>query len=165
MRHHRLSALVLATTLSVLMVPPVLGAAGRTAHVTGTFERTTVSTGICAFPVTVHGSNAYVDTIFLDNQGNVVRLLETVQHGVLDFSAHGRSITASGTGGFDATFASDGSSVLRTFGIDLLAVLPGTGPIILDAGYGVFSFDGGMHVLFEAGPASYDIDAFCGALS
>ena len=106
MHQSRLPALVLATMLSVLSVSPVLGAAGRTLHETGTFERTTVS-----------------------------------------------------------TFASDGSSVVRTFGIDLRVVLPGAGPILLDAGYGVFSFDSGMHVLFEAGPARYEVDAFCAALS
>ena len=165
MRQRRFRALSLAMSLSVITVSPALAAGGQTFHVAGSFERTYVSSGICPFPVTVHGSNAYVDTIFLDENGNLLRLLETVQHAVIEFSANGRMISATGTGGFDATFAADGSSVVRTFGIDLLAVLPGSGPIILDAGYGVFSFDGGMHVVFEAGPTRYDTDAFCAALS
>jgi hypothetical protein len=121
----------------------------------------------CSFPITVTGIANIDDVLFFDSAGNLVRLHETVNHAVITFSANGKTLEAKGTGGIDMTFNPDGTVLVSTFGIDLLVTLPGTGPVILDAGRGIFTFGGGhpFQSLFEVGPANYDFTAFCGALA
>ena len=121
----------------------------------------------CSFPITVNGIANVDDLLFFDGAGNLVRLQETVSHAVVTFSANGKTLEAKGSGGINMTFNPDGTVLASTFGIDLLVVLPGTGPAILDAGHAVFTFGGGhpFQALFEAGPASYDFTAFCAALA
>jgi hypothetical protein len=121
----------------------------------------------CSFPITVTGIANVDDLLFFDSAGNLVRLHETVNQGVITFSANGKTLEAKGTGGIDMTFNPDGTVLASTFGIDLLVTLPGSGPAILDAGRGIFTFGGGhpFQALFEAGPASYDFTAFCAALA
>ena len=121
----------------------------------------------CSFPITVRGAANVDDLLFFDGSGNLVRLHETVNRGFISFSANGKTLEAKGSGGIDLTFNPDGTVLARTFGIDLLVTLPGSGPAILDAGRGIFTYGGGhpFQALFEAGPANYDFAAFCAALA
>ena len=121
----------------------------------------------CSFPITVTGAANVDDLLFFDGSGNLVRVHETVNRGFIAFSANGKKLEAKGSGGIDLTFNPDGTVLASTFGIDLLVILPGTGPAILDAGHGIFTYGGGhpFQALFESGPASYDFAAFCAALA
>jgi hypothetical protein len=128
-------------------------------------ERSLTDRSTCSFEVAVHLTATIHDRLFLDAAGNLERIHETVRQVVIEFTANGRTLTARGTGGIDIQIAPDGSTSATTFGIDLLLVLPGQGPILLDAGRAAFVFDPHLHAQFEAGPASYDTEAFCAALS
>jgi hypothetical protein len=121
----------------------------------------------CSFPITLTAIANVDDLLFFDDAGNLVRLHETVNHVVITFSANGKTLEAKGTGGINMTFNPDGTVLASTFGIDLLVTVPGTGPVILDAGHAIFTFGGGhpFQALFEAGPANYDFAAFCTALA
>jgi hypothetical protein len=60
----------------------------------------------------------------------------------------------------------DGTITVNTFGINLLMTIPHYGSIFLDTGRATFLFDGKhLSTEFIAGPPSYDIPAFCNALS
>jgi hypothetical protein len=126
---------------------------------------TRVDTTLCSFPVTQSGSSNINDMYVLDENGKVVRLVVTVNHAVITFSANGKSLTAKGSGGIEYTVNPDGSVTAQTFGIDLLLVIPGYGPVFLDAGRAEFLFQKGLHEIFLAGPELYDMPAFCAALS
>src|SRR5262249_44010264 len=96
------------------------------------------------------------------------RLLETVQHATVSWSANGKTITAIGTGGFDISFGPDGSQTVRTFGINLKLTIPHYGTAILDTGTAVFLFDDDpatAPLQFIAGPSSRDNAAMCAALA
>ena len=137
----------------------------RVVHDRFTDELIRVDNTTCAFPIDVRSSADIDDALFLDDAGNVVRLLETVNHAVITFTANGKTLEARGSGGFAAQFDPHGSTSVSTFGIDLLLTLPGEGAILLDAGRAEFLFDPHIHVLFEAGPQQYDLAAFCAALA
>jgi hypothetical protein len=128
-------------------------------------ERSFIDDDTCSFDVAVHLTATIDDLLVFDASGNLVRVRETVRHVSIEFNANGKTLSATGTGGIDLRFAADGSVAASTFGIDILLVIPGQGPIYLDAGHAVFLFDPHIHVLFEAGPASYDTGAFCTALA
>jgi hypothetical protein len=128
-------------------------------------ERSFTDRTSCPFDVEVHLTATIHDRLFFGAAGNLERVHETVRHVTIEFTANGTTLTATGTGGIDLRYAADGSISATTFGIDLLLVLPGQGPIFLDAGRAAFVFDPRIRFLFEAGPASYDTEAFCAALS
>ena len=128
-------------------------------------ERSFTDRTSCPFDVGVHLTATIHDRLYFDATGNLERVHETVRHVTIEFTANGTTLGARGTGGIDLRFAADGSISSTTFGIDLVLVLPGQGPIFLDAGSATFVLDPFIHFLFEAGPASYDMEAFCAALS
>jgi hypothetical protein len=119
----------------------------------------------CPFDVEVHLTAMIHDRLFVDAAGDLVRVLETVRHVVIEFTANGKTLTATGTGGIDIRIAPDGSVTASTFGIDILLVVPGHGPIFLDAGRATIVYDPRPRALFKAGPAEYDEAAFCAALT
>src|SRR5262245_37473518 len=88
---------------------------------------THVRNKLCSFPVLVSGFSNIDDLIFLDDDGNPVRLLETVNHAEITFSANGKSLTAKGSGGIEYDFNPDGTITVKTFGINLLLTIPGYG--------------------------------------
>ena len=94
-----------------------------------------------------------------------MRVLETVNHAIITFSANGKTLEARGSGGLEILFNADGSRTVNTFGIDLLLTLPGHGSVVLDAGRTEFLFDPRIHLLFQAGPEEFDVAAFCAALA
>ena len=128
-------------------------------------ERTFVDGTTCPFPIVVQTSASIDDRFYFDADGNLVRVLETVDQVVFSYTAHGTTLEAKGSGGFDVHFNPDGSRTVATFGINLRLTLPGQGVIFLDTGHAVFLFDPGVHLLSQAGPQFYDIPAFCAALS
>jgi len=128
-------------------------------------EYTWVDTGACSFPVTVTGSSNIDDLWFLDESGTPWRLLSTVNHGTITFSANGKTVDAKGSGGIEYIWNPDGSVEVHTFGINLLATIPHYGSVFLDAGSARYLFDPHLHLLFQAGPSRYDEDVFCGALT
>lgn len=121
----------------------------------------------CAFPVTVSGTANIDDAIFFDDDGEFVRLLSTVNHAEILFSANGITLTAKGSGGVEYTANPDGTVTAQTFGINLLMTIPHYGVIQLDTGRAEYLSDGHGHTeeVFHAGPSSYDQAAFCAALS
>jgi hypothetical protein len=159
--------------LVALLVTVAVGAAAATAsadsfvvqHDRFTDTRSSVDPSLCPFPVAVSSTANIDDALFFDATGNLVRVLETVNHVAITYSANGKTLTATGTGGFDLRFNPDGSVTAATFGINLLLTIPGYGAVFLDAGRAEYLFDPHIHVLFHAGPASYDLAAFCGALA
>jgi len=129
-------------------------------------ESERVRNKMCSFPVTMNVSSNINDALFYDDAGNLVRVLSTVNHAVLTFSANGKSLTARGSGGVEYLFNPDGTVTAHTFGINLLMTIPHYGSIILDAGRSTIVFDGTQSITeFIAGPANYDMTAFCNALS
>ena len=120
---------------------------------------------MCPFPVQVTSTAQIDDALFFDSAGNLVRVLETVRHVAVSYSANGNTLTATGTGGFDVHFAPDGTTTVDTFGINLLLTIPHYGSVILDVGRATFVFDPHIHVVFQAGPSQYDLDVVCGALA
>jgi len=120
----------------------------------------------CSFPITVNGSSNNNDALFFDDAGNLVRILSTVNHAILTFSANGKSLTARGSGGIEYLFNPDGTITVHTFGINLLMTIPHYGPVFLDVGRATFVLeDKHLYTEFIAGPANYDIPTFCSALS
>lgn len=134
-------------------------------HVVFQDERSFIDDDTCSFDINVHITATIEDRLFFDDANNLVRVHETVRHVSIEYTANGKTLSATGSGGIDLRFAADGTVTASSFGIDLLLVIPGQGPIYLDAGRAIFLFDPQIHVLFEAGPASYDVDAFCAALA
>jgi len=159
---------ILATFVLILsgtLASTAAAGSSRVAHDRYSVEQTRVDNTLCPFPVNQHATADLDDALFFDEDGNLVRLLETVQHVRIDYTANGHTLTAIGTGGIDLHFNVDGSVSASTFGINLLLTLPGEGAIFLDVGHAEYLFDPHIHLLFQAGPASYDLDAFCAALS
>jgi hypothetical protein len=148
-----------------LWAVPVVAAGTPPIHEVFQDERSSIDDDTCAFDVAVHSSATIDDLLVFDASNTLVRVRETVRHVSIEFTANGKTLNATGTGGIDLRFASDGSVTAFTSGIDILLVIPGQGPIYLDAGRAIFVFDPHIHVLFEAGPASYDVAAFCAALA
>ena len=129
-------------------------------------ESERINKHMCPFPVTVNNSSNINDALFFDDAGNLVRILSTVNHAILTFSANGKSLIARGSGGIEYLFNPDGTITVNTFGINLLMTIPHYGNVLLDAGRATFVFDGNhLYTEFIAGPADYDIPAFCNALS
>jgi hypothetical protein len=124
-----------------------------------------VETGMCAFPIVVSGSSNITDHLFFNDDGKLVRILVTVDHADITSSANGKSLTAKGSGGIEYELNPDRTISVHTFGINLLLTIPHYGSVILDTGSAAFLFDPRLHELFHAGPASYDLEAFCAALS
>jgi len=148
-----------------LSTVPVVAAGTPPIHEVFQDERSYIDDGTCSFDIAVHLTATIDDLLFFDAADSLVRVRETVRHVSIEFSANGKTLSATGTGGIDLHFAADGSVTASTFGIDILLVIPGQGTIFLDAGRAIFLFDPHIHVLFEAGPASYDVAAFCAALA
>jgi hypothetical protein len=160
------SLALFALILSVFVGPTSVAAdGGSVAHERGQFDKTFTVTDICPFPLTVHASFTFDDLLTFDASGNLVRVLETDRQVSIDYSANGKTLTAKGSGGVVDTFNADGSITIRTFGINLLVTIPGEGNIILDVGHSVAVLDPHYHVLFQAGPAVYDLPEFCAALT
>jgi hypothetical protein len=134
-------------------------------HQRYTFSGSFTDTSMCGFPITIGNSANFDDALFFDSAGNLVELLETVNHGSLTFSANGKTLSGIGTGGIKVMFNSDGSVTVNTFGINVVVTIPGEGTVILDAGTATFLFNPHLSVLFHAGPSNYDLTAFCSALS
>lgn len=162
---HRLGLALSIGMLLGLSAVPVVAAGTAPIHEVFQDERSFIDDDTCSFDIAVHLTATIDDRLFFDAAGSLVRVHETVRHVSIEFSANGKTLTATGTGGIDLRFAADGSVTASTFGIDILLVLPGRGPIFLDAGRAIFIFDPRIHALFEAGPASYDVAAFCAALA
>jgi hypothetical protein len=123
---------------------------------------------LCPFPVQITSDADVDDAYFYDRSGTLERLLETVQHVAISWSANGKTFTGTGTGGFDIRYQPDGSQEVRTFGINILLTIPGYGTVILDAGTAVFNFDTDPStppLQFIAGPSFRDKDALCAALA
>jgi hypothetical protein len=156
---------VVAFALVALAAAPTAASSAPVAHDRFHDQFTAVDSATCAFPITVHSEADLDDALFFDADGNLVRVLETVQHARITFSANGKTLEALGSGGIEIVFNPDGSTTASTFGIDLKLTLPGEGAVLLDTGRAAFLFDPHIHVLFEAGPQVYDTDAFCAALS
>jgi hypothetical protein len=159
---------VFAFAVVICLSTGTLFAEGNVFHERFSETTTRVDDTLCAFPVVVTSSSNLTFLIEFDDQGRPDRVHETVNQAVIEYSANGKTLTAKGSGGidYDWEFNPDRTIMATTFGIDLLLVIPGYGPVFLDAGRGVFFLDKtGFHVLFEAGPASYDMAAFCGALA
>lgn len=164
MRRHLFAVLLVAAVASVA-APAASADSFVVQHDRYTVEDSGVAQHLCAFPVAITSTANIDDALFFDAQGNLVRLVETVNHVAINYSANGKTLTAIGTGGIEYTFNPDGSLLASTFGINLLLTIPGEGVVFLDAGRALFLFDPHLHVLFQAGPASYDTAAFCAALS
>jgi hypothetical protein len=138
---------------------------GSVQHQRYPFTSTFTDTSLCGFPIAITSSANYDDAMFFDSAGNLVRILETVNHGTLTYSAHGHTLSGIGTGGVELVFNTDGSVTVNTFGINIFITIPGQGTVILDAGHASYLFDPHLHVLFQAGPSNYDLTTFCNALS
>jgi len=158
------AAAVLAAALSGLGAASAAAASG-VIHDRFSVEASSVDTSTCSFPIAQSSSANIDDALFFDANGELVRILETVNHVEINYSAHGKTLKAIGTGGIDLRFLPDGSVSAATFGINLMMTIPGYGAVLLDVGRAEYLFDPHVHVLFQAGPASYDIAAFCAALS
>jgi len=121
---------------------------------------------MCSFPVLIEGSSNINDALFFDANGKLVRVLSTVNHSEITFTANGVTLRAIGTGGIEYILNPDGSVLVHTFGINLRLTLPGQGAVILDAGRATYLFDPHIHELFHAGPVRYEDDGrVCGALA
>jgi len=120
---------------------------------------------MCSFPVLISNSSNINDALFFDETGQLVRVLSTVNHAKITFSANDVSLTAIGSGGIEYTLNPDGSVGVHTFGINLLLTLPGYGAVTLDAGSATYVFDPDLQELFHAGPVRYDNELLCAALS
>ena len=140
-------------------------AASGVVHDRFSVESSDVDTSTCSFPIAVSASANIDDALFFDANGDLVRILETVNHVDIVYSANSKTLKATGTGGIDIRFLPDGSVSAATFGINLLMTIPQYGAVFLDVGRAEFLFDPHVHLLFHAGPASYDIAAFCAALA
>jgi hypothetical protein len=157
---------VLALLAALAAVPATAGAdSGVVQHERSSIQDSYVDSSLCSFPVTVSVTANIDDALFFDANGDLVRVLETVNRVSFSYSANGNTLNATGTGGIELLFHADGSVTANTFGINLLLTIPGTGTVFLDAGRATYLFDPHIHVLFHAGPASYDLAAFCSALA
>jgi hypothetical protein len=161
----RLAVGVSALIAAALLAGPAAADSLRVIHDRHADDLTRIDTTTCSFPVTTHFTANIDDALFFDPSGNLVRLLETVNHAQITYTANGKTLTARGSGGFDLRFNADGSRTVSTFGINLLLTLPGRGTVFLDVGRAEILFDPNIHILFQAGPADYDIAAFCAALA
>ena len=120
----RLSVFVLAAIVAPLTPSPVLAQSEVVQHDRFSETRKSVDETLCDFPVTVSSSANIDDALFFDDAGNLVRVLETVNRVEIVFSANGKSLTATGTGGIEYLFNPDGSITANTFGINLLMTIP-----------------------------------------
>ncbi len=155
----------LVTALTGFGVTSALADSFVVQHDRFALEMSYVDTSTCPFPIAVSSLVNIDDALFFDANGNLVRVLETVNQSVFKYSAHGSTLTARGSGGIDIRFNPDGSVNAATFGINLLLTIPKYGAVFLDTGRAEYLFDPHIHVLFHAGPASYDVAAFCAALA
>ena len=161
----RLLLLVVCAVVVVILNDGSLLAQSRIIHDRYTDSSTYVDPTLCPFEVVVSGSSNIDDMYVFNDEGKVERLLVTVNHAVITYSANGKTLTARGSGGIEYTVNPDRSVTAQTFGINLLLTIPGYGNVILDTGRAEYLFDPHIHEVFHAGPAIYDTSAFCGALS
>jgi hypothetical protein len=155
----------LVTALTGFGVTSALADSFVVQHDRFSLDMSYVDTSTCSFPVAVSSSVNIDDALFFDASGNLVRVLETVNQSIFTYDANGKTLTARGSGGIDIRFNPDGSVNAATFGINLLLTIPKYGAVYLDTGRAEYLFDPHIHVLFHAGPASYDVAAFCAALA
>lgn len=160
-----LSMMAFAATFGVLCGRPASADSFVIQHDRYSDEGGFVDNDACSFPVVVWGTSNSNDALFFDSDGSLVRILSTVNHAEITFSANGKTLTAKGSGGIEYEANPDGSVTVNTFGINLLMTIPHYGVVQLDTGRATFLFDPHLNVLFHAGPASYDVEAFCAALA
>src|SRR5258705_1073754 len=131
----------LALTLMVGLAAPALAASDQVFHDRFTLDYTRTVTNVCPFPVSIRVVGDLDDLYRFDAAGNLVEILETVQHLTITSSANGHSLTPIGTGGSSLTFGADGSVLGRIFGINSILRLPHGAPIVLDVGFQLTPFD------------------------
>lgn len=159
--------LVVAVAVAAAIAGTVATTASASAPVHDRYTLTDggVASRLCAFPIVVSSTANIDDALFFDETGRLVRILETVNHVEITYSANGKTLSATGTGGINIVFNADGTESAQTFGINLLLTIPGEGAVWLDAGRAEYLFSPRLHLLFQAGPAQYDMAAFCAALA
>ena len=150
---------------SGLVVSAAAAQPGSVVHDRYSVDQTFILTRMCPFPVVERAVGEVDDAYFFDAGGSLTRVHETVHQALITYAANGKSLDGRGSGGFDVQFNPDGTRTVSTFGINVLVVIPGQGPVILDAGRSNFSFDPRPHLVFQAGPQDYDLAAFCAALA
>src|SRR5262252_9508919 len=134
-KKRRIAAVVALLVVSCALLPQAGYAdSGLVVHDRFVDETLWVNDSTCAFPINVSGSSNVDDLVFLDESGELARLLETVSHAVITFSANGKSLEAKGSGGIEYLYNPDGTITVHTFGINLMMTIPQYGAIFLDAG-------------------------------
>jgi hypothetical protein len=140
-----------------------------TLHETNVFGPATAA---CGFPVDLRVDGSFKDTLFFNDSGMLVKLIETPFGGPFTLTAvnpaTGKSVTTQTQAEpIVITFAPDGSiASVKQNGIIFNFVVPGAGAVLQSVGRIVIDADGNR--TFVAGPkdfATQTISAFCNYLA
>jgi hypothetical protein len=95
----------------------------------------------CGFPVTVHTSADLRHTVFFDTEGNVDRVITSVSQAETTLSANGVVLRSVGAGATITEFKPEGGAEsATTHGLTANFVVPGAGPVRVEAGRIVYLF-------------------------
>jgi len=112
--------------------------------------------GPCAYAIRVDVVGKARSTLFFDEAGNLVRLIDITPTLRITFSANGKSISTVSPAVVHATFNADGSSVVTITGLQGHLIVGGGPPLAADVGRVVLFFSGPTDedpdILFQAGP-------------
>jgi hypothetical protein len=119
----------------------------------------------CGFPVTVHTVADVRLTAFFDAEGNVDRVITSVSQAETTLSANGVVLRSAGAGATMTEFKPESSAEsATTHGLTANFVVPGAGPVWIEAGRIVYLF-APRRPIFFAGVRIFDGQALCAALA
>ena len=154
------------TVLLAVVLGVAAPAAAQTAplHLSEVIDDTFTDTQ-CGFPVTVHVFGDLHHTVFFDEAGNVERVITSVSEGGTTLTANGVVLRSAGSGATITEFKPEGGAAsAATHGLSFNFVVPGAGPVWLEAGRIVYLFDPRTPI-FVAGVQVLDGQALCTALA
>ena len=160
----RLAACALVTCAAALASAGAAPAQDSPLHLTEVVDDT-FTDNQCGFPVTVHTVADLHHIVFFDAEGNVDRVITSVSQSETTLSANGVVLRSAGAGATITEFKPEGGAEsATTHGLTTNFVVPGTGPIWIEAGRIVYLF-APRRPIFIAGVRIFDGQALCAALT
>ena len=163
-RARRLAAFAVVACSAALASAAAAPAQDSPLHLTEVVDDTFTDSQ-CGFPVTVHTFADLRHTVFFDTEGKVDRVITSLSQAETTLSANGAVLRSAGAGATITEYKPEGGAEsATTHGLTANFVVPGTGPIWIEAGRIVYLF-APRRPIFVAGVRIFDGHALCTALA
>lgn len=160
----RLAACAVVACAAALATAAAAPAQDSPLHLTEVVDDTFTDSQ-CGFPVTVHTFGDLRHSVFFDDEGNVDRVITSVSQAETTLSANGVVLRSAGAGATITEFKPEsGAESATTHGLTANFVVPGAGPVWIEAGRIVYLF-APRRPIFIAGVRIFDGQTLCTALA